>query len=496
VKRQSGRVRRGQHTTSYAVPGTPEMANLQKTPYFELPARTSVAFIGILITLIFSAGCLNTAVFTVFFNNQTHLADNEGNLSVFFLDVGEGDSTLFVVEGKTVLIDAGEIDRGDQVVSDLRRLGVRRIDLLVATHPHSDHIGGMQKVLAAFPVGQVLDTGLPHPSPLYEHFLQTVDEKKIPYRIAERGQTIEVDHTLRVFVLSPPGQRYGDDLNTNSVVLRISYGMVDFLMTGDVGGEGENALLTSGYPLDAEILKVAHHGSSSSTFPEFLARVHPEMAIISLSEDNPYGYPHTETQNILHKNGVVIYRTDLNGTVVVRTDGMSYSVKTEKNNRGIWTVPAMNGTAGPFPVFTIPSFPTLDPVVFPSFTLPPPPTNLTFPQIGNSSGVYISETQFNAPGDDRQNLNGEWVRLTNRGDDIVLISGWTLSDRSNKTFYTFPAIFLAPGEMITVYSGTGALNKSAVFMNKNEPVWGNSGDIAVLKDGKGILIDQKSEGGK
>ena len=97
-------------------------------------------------------------------------------------------------------------------------------------------------------------------------------------------------------------------------------------------------------------------------------------------------------------------------------------------------------------------------------------------------------------GDDRQNLNGEWVRLTNTGDDIVLVSGWTLSDRSNKTLYTFPGIILAPGEMITVYSGTGTVNKSAVFMNKKEPVWGNSGDIVVLKDGNGILIDQKSEG--
>jgi hypothetical protein len=197
----------------------------------------------------------------------------------------------------------------------------------------------------------------------------------------------------------------------------------------------------------------------------------------------------------MQKNGVAIYRTDNNGTVVVRTDGLSYSIKTEKNERGIWTNPAVNGTASPFPVFTLPSFPTLEPVVFPNFTLPPPPSNLTIPQIGNSSEVYISETQFNAPGDDRQNLNGEWVRLTNTGEDIVLISGWTLSDRSNKTLYTFPAIFLTPGETITVYSGTGTLNKSEVFMDKNEPVWGNSGDFVVLKDGTGILIDQKSEGG-
>ncbi len=127
---------------------------------------------------------------------------------MYFLDVGQGDSTLFVVDGKTILIDAGEVDMGDRVVSDLRTLGVTRIDLLVATHPHSDHIGGMQKVLAAFPVGQVLDSGLPHPSPIYEHFLETIDRKNIPYRVAEQGQTIDVDPALRIFVLSPPAQRY------------------------------------------------------------------------------------------------------------------------------------------------------------------------------------------------------------------------------------------------------------------------------------------------
>jgi beta-lactamase superfamily II metal-dependent hydrolase len=450
----------------------------------------------VLISCTVTVACISSVVFPVLGNNQTHLAENEGNLSVYFLNVGQGDATLFMVDGKTILIDAGTVDKGDRIVTDLKTLGIRRIDLLVATHPHSDHIGGMEKVLTAFPVGQVLDSGLPHSSPLYKGFLETVDRNNIPYRVAEQGQTIAVGPVLRLFVLAPPGQRDGDDPNINSVVLRISYGMIDFLMTGDVSGDGEDALLTYGYPLDAEILKVAHHGSSSSTSPEFLGRVRPEMAIISLGADNPYGYPHTETHNLLQKNGVAIYRTDIDGTIVVRTDGMSYSVKTEKNDRGIWTVPVMNGTARPFPVITIPSFPTLEPVGFPNFTLPPPPSNFSFPQIGNSSGIHISETQFNAPGDDRQNLNGEWVRLTNTGEDIVLISGWTLSDSSNKTLYTFPAVFLAPGEMITVYSGTGTLNQSAVFMNKNEPVWGNSGDIAVLKDGNGILIDQTSEGGE
>jgi len=465
-------------------------------------ASVSFAILFVLVSCVIATGCLDTIIIPVFTNaGHTHLAENEGKLSVYFLDVGQGDSTLFFVDGKTILIDAGEVDMGDRVVSDVRKLGVTRIDLLVATHPHSDHIGGMQKVLAAFPVGQVLDAGLPHPSSTYEHFLETIDRKNIPYRVAERGQIIDVDPSLRVVVLSPPAQRSGEDPNINSVVLRISYGTIDFLLTGDLGGEGEDALTGSGYPLDAEILKVGHHGSSSSTSPAFLARVRPEMGVIFVGEDNPYGHPHKETLDLLKESGVTLYRTDRDGTVVVRTDGMSYSVKTETHDPGIWNVSTTRETTPVRPVFTIPTLPALEPVPFPQFTLPPAPAKLTIPvpaltapQIGNASSISISGTQFDAPGDDRQNLNGEWVQLTNKGDDTVLIAGWTLSDKGQSTLYTFPAIFLVPGESVTIFSGTGTLNNTALFMGKTEPVWGNNGDSAILKDGMGTIIDQRSEG--
>jgi len=463
----------------------------------------SVAIFFVLVSCVIATGCLDNVILPVFTNaGHTHLADNEGKLSVYFLDVGQGDSTLFVVDGKTILIDAGEVDMGDRVVSDVRKLGVTKIDLLVATHPHSDHIGGMQKVLAAFPVGQVLDAGLPYTSSTYEHFLETIDRKNIPYRVAEQGQTIDVDPALRVFVLSPPAQRTGDDPNINSLVLRISYGTIDFLMSGDLGGEGEGALIRSGYPLDAEILKVGHHGSASSTSPAFLARVRPELGVLFLGKDNPYGHPHQETLVLLKESGVTLYRTDRDGTVVVRTDGLSYSVKTEINDHSIWNVSATQGTTPVKPVFTIPTLPVLEPVLLPHITLPPVPANftnpvpgLTVPQIGNASSIYISATQFDAPGDDRQNLNGEWVQLTNRGDEIVLIAGWTLSDKGQSTLYTFPAILLVPGESVTIFSGTGTLNTTALFIGKTEPIWSNSGDIAILKDGRGTTIDQRSEGG-
>ncbi|MDD1696386.1 MAG: MBL fold metallo-hydrolase, partial [Methanoregula sp.] len=217
----------------------------QRISLADHPVIHAAIFI-ILVSCIIAAGCID--IFTnprLGNTTSTHHTDNEGKLSVYFLDVGQGDSTLVMFRGKTILIDAGESEMGDQVVSDLTALGVNRIDLLVATHPHSDHIGGMQKVLAAFPVSRVLDTGLPHTSSTYEHFLEAIDQRNISYQVAEQGQTIDIDPQLMILVLSPPKERTSDDPNANSVVLRISYGTTAFLLAGDMGMESEDTLVRS-----------------------------------------------------------------------------------------------------------------------------------------------------------------------------------------------------------------------------------------------------------
>jgi competence protein ComEC len=454
------------------------------------PAVAALSIIFLLLSCIAVTGCLNDlGIQGLDLQGPSLQAENDGKLSAYFLDVGQGDSSLIIFGDKTILIDAGEIDMGDRVVDDLKALGVTRIDLLVATHPHSDHIGGMQKVLDHFPVGQVLDSGMPHGSILYERFLDTIDKKNIPYKVAVQGDTIDLDPALRIVVLSPPEKRFGDDLNTNSIILRISYGTINFLFTGDAGSEAETALVKSGYALDSRILKVGHHGSLHSSSPAFIARVHPETAIISLGEDNPYGHPHQQAVASLAGAGATIYRTDRDGTILIRSDGISYAVKTEKGDGGL--VPAATTrpqVTGP-PSVIVPPLPTLPAVV--NISVPQP--SIAAPQIGNADAVMFSATQFNAPGDDRLNVNGEWVRLTNRGDDTVLIAGWTLSDNSRSILYTFPAVYLVPGETVTIFSGTGMLNNTALFMGKTEPVWGNSGDIAILKDGSGKIIDQRSE---
>ena len=470
-----------------------------RSPVFTRAAATA-CIILVILSFILVAGCTIPSG-----TGSTRQADNNGKLSAYFLDIGQGDSELLTFGNKTILIDAGETEMGDRVVADLQKLGVTRIDLLVATHSHSDHIGGMQNVLAAFPVGQVLDAGVPSSSSIYEHFLTGIDKKGIPYRVAEQGQTIDLDPSIRILVLSPVKERPDDDPNTNSVVLRISYGTINFLFTGDMGGTAEEALVKTGYPLDAQILKVGHHGSQYSTSAAFLARVHPEVAVIEVGKDNPYGHPHQPTLKELADAGVTVYRTDRDGTVRVRSDGTSYSVTTENSGAGLWnTTPTavqttavavtVTGTIPPLPAITINATDLLKalPSNISSITIP-----VTLPpiQIGNASSIYISATQFNAPGDDRENLNGEWVRISNRGDDAVLIAGWTLSDRTGSHPYVFPPVILIPSTSVTVFTGRGTLNDTALYMGQSSPVWGNSGDVAILRDGTGRIIDEKSEDG-
>jgi hypothetical protein len=179
---------------------------------------------------------------------------------------------------------------------------------------------------------------------------------------------------------------------------------------------------------------------------------------------------------------------------------MSYSVKTETNDKGIWTVSATRTgnltkvTASTSPVVTLHSSRAVTPVPNRSVTQQETPFNLTIPQIGNASSVYISAVKFDAPGDDRQNLNAEWVRLTNRGDGLVLLAGWTLSDKTGSLPYVFPAFVLMPQSSVTIYSGGGSMNDTSLFMGRDTPVWSNSGDVATLKDGHGTIIDQRSQG--
>jgi competence protein ComEC len=429
-----------------------------------------VFFVFLVVAAALAAGCLDHGTvpdINSFLSQRSH--ESGGDLRAYFLDVGQGDSTLILFKNTTILIDTGEQDRGDVVVRDLQLLGIDRIDLLVATHPHSDHIGGMETVLAAFPIGRVADAGMPHPSPLYARFLDAVEARHIPYTVVHEGDTVDLNPALRILVLSPPEQQSGDDINDDSVVLRISYGTFDILLTGDAGFAAENRIIATGYALDAEILKVAHHGSAHATGSRFLKRVHPAVAVIPVGAANPYGHPADATLAALEQAGCTVYRTDRDGDIMVRSDGISYTVQTSRGTGHGLFLPVTTGGA-PFSTTTATS-----------------PTPAPY-------DVVISETRFNAPGDDRTNLNGEYIRITNRGGGVVNLNGWTLSDRTGSRLYLFPAFLLLPESSVSVFTGTGAINDTALFMGRTSPVWSNSGDDAVLQDERGNTVDRRSEG--
>ncbi len=246
-------------------------------------------------------------------------------LTVRVLDVGQGDS-IFVVfpEGGTMLVDAGTAEAGPRVVETLRSLDAEKIDILVATHPHSDHIGGMLAVLDAFPVGKVWDSGYVHGTRTQQLFLQVVLDRKIRFGRPKAGFSEEFQGVL-IEVLAPVKLIYGTDadVNNNSIVLRLSFGEVSFLLAADM--ETEQRRTVRRFP-ETTVLKVAHHGSHNGTDARFLAMLRPKTAIISCGKENPYGHPHREAVALLEEAGVDLFTT-IGGDVVVQTDGIEFTVR-------------------------------------------------------------------------------------------------------------------------------------------------------------------------
>ncbi len=270
------------------------------------------------------------------------------NLTFNFLDVSQGDSILLQFDNKNILIDGGPQDNGPKVESYLRNHGVSSLDLLIATHPHDDHIGGLLTILNDIPVQQILDSGQVHTTPTFKSYLSLIDAKDIPFETAQKGQTINLDPYLKIEVLSPPQTLFEADLNQNSIVLKVTYNKVSFLLMGDAGFEAENSLFSTAYNLKSDILKVGHHGSSSASSAAFLNAVQPAISIIEVGAGNQYGHPTKKTLSALRSMGSKIYRTDTNGNIIVTTDGLHYSVTTQKQAEGtpsIGTMPSLSSSA-------------------------------------------------------------------------------------------------------------------------------------------------------
>ena len=259
-----------------------------------------------------------------------------GTMKVTFLDVGQGDSTLVQVkegnDGFVILIDASERGYGKGIKEYLQGYGIEKIDLLINTHQHADHIGGMREIVKSFDIGEIYMPYLPKKmvptTAAYEKFLDEVNKKKYKIQKLYAGVEADTPKSLKMSVLSPEKNAEYSNLNNYSGVIHLQYGEISFLVTGDAEKEVENILFDSGAGIEATVLRCGHHGSYTSTASGFLKKINPKYVVISCGRENTYGYPHEETLKKLGKLGCEIYRTDLQRTIAMKTDGRKIEIET------------------------------------------------------------------------------------------------------------------------------------------------------------------------
>ena len=244
---------------------------------------------------------------------------------VHYIDVGQGDAELICCGGEYMLIDGGDPDHGDFVAAYLRKLGIRKLDYLVCTHGDSDHCGGLDGVLEKIKAETVFVSPYGGDKPSYGIFLKAAEKAGCEIKVPEAGESYALGDAVIRFI--GPVEDMGDE-NNNCLVLRAEYGDTDFLFTGDMGRLGENALINGGAELKCDVLKVAHHGSSSSTGYYFLRETAPSTAVISCGRNNAYGHPHESVLSRLKDAEVTVYRTDLGGDIIIFTDGHKIERKT------------------------------------------------------------------------------------------------------------------------------------------------------------------------
>lgn len=255
----------------------------------------------------------------------------DGEAQIHFLDVGQADAALIVCGEDTILIDGGERGDGDFVVDYIRSLGIDQLDMVIATHAHEDHIGGLPDVLEAFPVEEIYLSDAPATTKIYEKLLDAIDEQGLTPECPEVGSSISFESGMALTVLAPgpDNAALSKDMNSSSLSVRLDIGACSAVFTGDATAKSEKQMLASGIPLDCDIYKVAHHGSRTSNSEDFIDALSPELAVVSVGEYSEYGLPDEEPLERLEAVGAEILQTIDVGTVVVtiEADG-SYSYET------------------------------------------------------------------------------------------------------------------------------------------------------------------------
>jgi len=263
-------------------------------------------------------------LFLVSCGNNSKVVDKE-NLKIHYIDVGQGDSELIQVDGKNILIDAGTSDK--KALNYLKSIGITSIDYVIATHPHEDHIGSIDDVINNFNIGTFYAPKIAATTKTYENMVKALKSKNLKINVPKVGEELSIGKASLTF-LAPNNSKY-EDMNNYSVVIKLKYGNNSFIFMGDAEDVSEKEILGKQLDIRADVLKVGHHGSHSSTTQAFLDQVNPKYAVISCEKGNDYGHPHKETIDKLNGKNINVFRTDLQGTIIATSDGeeIKFNVK-------------------------------------------------------------------------------------------------------------------------------------------------------------------------
>ncbi|WP_436936530.1 lamin tail domain-containing protein [Halovenus marina] len=468
--------------------------------------RSQLLPVIVLVAMILFAGCSMVADDT---GDGAPAVDTEtdtpsefeanGTLAVHNINVGQSAGTLVVgPTGETMLIDTGHFnDDGEHVISYLQQHDIDQVDYLVTTHNDADHIGGNAAVIEYLEtegdgVGAVYDPGIAASTNTYGEYLDAVEQYDVTLYETREGDSIPFED-VDVEVLGPPDPYLnGEDRNENSIVLQFEYGQTSFLYTGDAEENQEGYLVEEyGSALNSTVYKAGHHGSSSSSSGELLDAVDPRVAVISSAYDSQYGHPHDEVLQKLADRSIETYWTATHGDVVFVSNGEGISIRTQQ--------------AAPTNALSLYDGESIAPgdegSVSERNRIGTGPIEDSSDTAGETDGdaddstsgeLSIETIHADAEGDDRENLNDEYIVFANTGDESLALGGWTVEDEAGK-IYTFPAGFtLEPGATVTVRTGTGTDTDTDLYWGAGSPVWNNGGDTVIVTAGDGERVMTES----
>jgi len=438
--------------------------------------------------------------------NGSDVATANGSLEVHYINVGQSVSTLVVgPDGETMLVDTGHYnDDGEHVLEYLRTHDVERIDHLVTSHNDADHIGGNAAIIDYYEteadgIGAVYDPRIAASTQTYGEYLDAVEEHDVTLYETREGDAIDLGE-VTVDVLGPPEPYLENEArNENSIVLKLTHGETSFMLSGDAEDDQETYLVDAyGEELRSTVMKAGHHGSSSSSSEAFLDAVDPEVAVVSSAYDSQYGHPHEEVLRRFGDRSVPTYWTATHGDVVFVSDGTNVSIRTQREaptgpqslRDGYPVDPGTSGDAVERAQVTGDGAVAVtdggDGTEDSGSTDGSDGDDGT---AGDSNGTLaVATIHADAEGDDREDLNDEYVVFENAGPETLDLSGWTVEDEAGKRYTVPDGVTLAPDEALTLRTGSGTDTGDELYWGAGSPVWNNGGDTVIVENATGDRV--------